>query len=224
MKILLVEDEEKLADAIARGLTANGYTVDTVHDGKRALSRILLHRNDYDLVVLDLMLPSLDGLEICKTARDEGVVVPILILTARSEVEKKVDLLRSGADDYLVKPFSFAELSARIQALLRRPNTMVPEVLKAGDIEMNVPERRVTRDGKKISLTLKEFGILEHFLRHPDEVVNREDLLSHLWDFNYSSFSNVVDVHVKNLRKKLGDTDPQGIVETVRGIGYRLRA
>lgn len=224
MKILLVEDEAKLADALSRGLTANGYTVDTIDDGKKALSRILLHRNDYDLIILDLMLPSLDGLEICKTARDEGVTIPILVLTARSEIEKKVDLLRSGADDYLVKPFSFAELSARIQALMRRPSEVVPEILTAGTIEMNVLERRVTRDGKKISLTLKEFGILEYLLRHQDQVVNREDLLSHLWDFNYSSFSNVVDVHVKNLRKKLGDTDPQGIVETVRGIGYRLRA
>ncbi|MCR4325870.1 MAG: response regulator transcription factor [Patescibacteria group bacterium] len=223
MKILIVEDEEKLANALARGLTVNGYTVDTVADGKKALMRITLHRKDYDLIILDLMLPSMDGLEICRTAREQGVTIPILVLTARNETEKKVNLLQSGADDYLVKPFSFGELNARIQALLRRPTEVVPEILKTGDIELNVIERRVNRGGKNISLTLKEFGLLEYFMRHPDQVVNREDLLAHLWDFNYASFSNVVDVHVKNLRKKLGDGGTENTLETVRGIGYRLR-
>jgi len=224
MKILVVEDEEKLADALSRGLTAHGYAVDIVGDGKKALTRISMHRNDYDLVILDLMLPSMDGLEICKSIRDQGVVLPVLILTARNETENKVSLLLSGADDYLVKPFSFAELLARAQALLRRPNGMVPEVLKVGDIELNTVERRVFRGGKEISLTLKEFGLLEYFMRHPDQVVNREDLLAHLWDFNYASFSNVVDVHIKNLRQKLGEGKSGNVLETIRGIGYRLRA
>lgn len=223
MKILVIEDEEKLAAALTRGLTASGYAVDVIHDGKKALTRIELHRKDYDLIILDLMLPSMDGLEICRAVREKDITIPILILTARNEIENKVELLQSGADDYLVKPFSFGELCARIQALLRRPSALVPEVLKVLDIELNVPERRVWRAGKKISLTLKEFGLLEYFMRHPDEVVNREDLLSHLWDFNYASFSNVVDVHVKNLRKKLGDGGAEGILETIRGIGYRLR-
>jgi two-component system OmpR family response regulator len=223
MKILIVEDEEKLAAALTRGLTANGYTVDTIADGQKALTRITMHRMDYDIVILDLMLPSMDGLEICKTVRERGVTIPILVLTARDENEKKVDLLLSGADDYLVKPFSFGELNARIQALLRRPTEVIPEVLKVDDIELNVAERRVRRGGRKIPLTLKEFGLLEYFMRHPDQVVNREDLLAHLWDFNYASFSNVVDVHVKNLRKKLGDGNDRDILETVRGIGYRLR-
>jgi len=222
MKILLVEDEQKLAEALSRGLSHEGYTVDTIPDGKKALTRISLHRSDYDLVILDLMLPSMDGLEICKQVREMNITVPILILTARAETETKVQLLLSGADDYLVKPFSFAELNARIRALLRRPNEKLPESLKVGDIELNPSERKVTRDGKEIPLTLKEFGLLEYFMRHPNQVVNREDLLNHLWDFNYVGFSNVVDVHVKNLRRKLDSVDGGNILETVRGIGYRL--
>lgn len=223
MKILIVEDETKLADALAKGLTMQGYSVDTVGDGKKALTRMSLHRNDYDLIILDLMLPSMDGHEICKTAREMGVTIPILILTARNETDTKVNLLLSGADDYLVKPFSFEELSARVRALLRRPTEAVPDVLRVDSIELNPVERTVRRDEKEIPLTLKEFGLLEYFMRHPNQVINREDLLSHLWDFNYESFSNVVDVHVKNLRRKLAMGGDPSVLETVRGIGYRLR-
>jgi two-component system OmpR family response regulator len=221
MKILLVEDEPKLAQAIIKGLTHEGYTVDTIADGKKALTRIQLHRDDYDVVILDLMLPSMDGYEICKEIRAANITVPILILTARAETDTKVQLLLAGADDYLVKPFSFAELSARLKALMRRPTEKLPETLSIGDIELNPAERKVTRAGKNVPLTLKEFGLLEYFMRHPNQVVNREDLLSHLWDFNYVGFSNVVDVHVKNLRRKL-EGEGSGILETVRGIGYRL--
>lgn len=224
MKILLVEDEEKLANAIKRGLEVEGYAVDVVSDGKKALTRISLHRNDYDVVVLDLMLPSMDGHEVCKEMRAADITVPVLILTARAETETRVNLLLSGADDYLVKPFSFAELSARIKALLRRPQEALPEVLHVGDIELEMGTRSVRRAGEELSLTLKEFGLLEYFMRHPNQVVNREDLLSHLWDFNYVGFSNVVDVHIKNLRRKLGGEQSESILETVRGIGYRLRA
>ncbi|MFZ2556242.1 MAG: response regulator transcription factor [Minisyncoccia bacterium] len=223
MKILVVEDEKKLADALVRGLTIKGYSVDTIDDGKKALTRISLHRNDYDLIILDLMLPSMDGHEICKSAREMGVTIPILILTARNETEKKVDLLTSGADDYLVKPFSFEELTARVHALLRRPNESVPDILRVDSVTLNPVDRTVTRDGEEIPLTLKEFGLLEYFMRHPNQVINREDLLSHLWDFNYESFSNVVDVHVKNLRRKLSSGGDPELLETVRGIGYRLR-
>ena len=223
MKILIVEDEEKLAEALSRGLEAHGYAVDTIGDGKKAQTRIVMHRDDYDLVILDLMLPSMDGLEICKSIRDENIVIPVLILTARNETENKVKLLLSGADDYMVKPFSFAELLARVKALLRRPSELIPEILEVHGIEMNVVKRRVYRDGKEIPLTLKEFGLLEYFMRHPDQVVNREDLLAHLWDFNYASFSNVVDVHIKNLRRKLGDSGAPDALETIRGVGYRLR-
>jgi DNA-binding response OmpR family regulator len=222
MKLLLVEDEQKLASALAKGLGLEGYTVDTISDGKKALTRISLHRADYDLIILDLMLPSMDGLEICKQARAMDITTPILVLTARNETDTKVQLLLSGADDYLVKPFSFAELVARVRALLRRPNESLPQSLRVGDIELNPVERRVLREGKEIPLTLKEFGLLEYFMRHPNQVVNREDLLNHLWDFNYVGFSNVVDVHVKNLRRKLDSSGGSSNLETVRGIGYRL--
>lgn len=223
MKILLVEDEKKLADSLARGLNQKGYAVDIIGDGKKALNRISLHRTDYNVIILDLMLPSMDGLEICKTAREWGVTTPILILTARNETERKVELLLAGADDYLAKPFSFNELLARLQALLRRPAESLPQTLHVGSITLNPSERRVEANGKEISLTLKEFGLLEYFMRHPNQVANREDLLTNLWDFNYASFSNVIDVHVKNLRKKLNDADTDAILETIRGIGYKLR-
>ena len=223
MKILIVDDEEKLADTLARGLRLKGYTVDVLYDGKSALTRISVHSKDYDLVILDLMLPFVSGDEICKTVRARGVTVPILILTARSEVENKVDLLLSGADDYMVKPFSFEELAARVHVLLRRPTETVQQKVSVGGIELNATLRTASKDGKPLSLTLKEFSILEYLMRHPNEVVNREDLLSHLWDYNYDSFSNVVDVHVKNLRKKLDTRNKPSVLETVRGVGYRLR-
>lgn len=223
MRILIVEDEPRLASALAEGLEKQGFAVDTVDDGEKAVTRISLHHKDYDIIILDLMLPSLDGLSVCREIRARDITTPVLVLTARAETEAKVELLLSGADDYLVKPFSFDELRARIQALLRRPTTSVPTVLKESGIELNPAEHTVTIDGNPISLTLKEFGLLEYFLRHPNEVVNREDLLAHLWDFNYESFSNVIDVHVKNLRRKLDAGNRPSILETVRGIGYRLR-
>jgi DNA-binding response OmpR family regulator len=222
MRILLVEDEKKLADALVTGLTKKGYAVDAVHDGGVAQKRISLNHMDYDLIILDLMLPSMDGLTITKSMRDTEITTPILILTARDEIDTKVNLLTAGADDYLVKPFSFDELVARIQALSRRPNESVPTVLTMHDITLNPANHTVMKDGKQINLTLKEFVLLEYFMRHPNIVINREELLTHLWDFNYSSFSNVVDVHVKNLRKKLGTADGKDLLETIRGVGYRF--
>jgi two-component system OmpR family response regulator len=224
MRILIIEDEPKLAQMLARGLQSKGYATDILADGHEALTRIALHHVDYDLVILDLMIPTMDGLTVCREMRARDIVLPVLVLTARAEVEAKVELLLAGADDYLVKPFAFEELFARVHALLRRPNGSLPEVLKAGNLELNMVERTVTQDGMPLSLTLKEFGLLEYFLRHVNEVVNREDLLSHLWDFNYESFSNVIDVHVKNLRRKLDKGGGPSVLETIRGIGYRLRA
>ena len=223
MRILFVEDEQKLADALVAGLSKKGYAVDALYDGASAYERICVHHGDYDLIILDLMLPSLDGTAICERVRERGITVPILILTARHETEDKVRLLTIGADDYLVKPFAFEELVARITALSRRPNELVPATLQVADIELSSAEQRVLRAGSVVSLTLKEFVLLEYLMRHPNQVINREDLLSHLWDFNYLSFSNVIDVHVKNLRKKLncyGDN----CIETVRGVGYRIVA
>ena len=214
-----MEDEEKLA----KGLEHKGYAVDVIHDGNKAFDRISLNHIDYDIVILDLMLPGKDGATITKEVRERDITVPILILTARDEVENKVDLLLSGADDYLVKPFSFDELNARITALLRRPEKMVSTILQIRDIKLNPAERVVTKGDVVIPLTLKEFGLLEHFMRNPNKVINREELLSHLWDFNYDSFSNVVDVHIKNLRRKLDGSGRENILETVRGVGYRLK-
>ncbi len=224
MRILIAEDEPKLASVLTKGLTQKGYAVDVMSDGAKALSRLSLHRNDYDLVVLDLGLPSMGGLEICRTAREWSVTTPILILTAENETDRKVELLLAGADDYLVKPFSFAELLARMHALLRRPKDMTPVTLDVAGIRLLPAERKVFLEDTEIPLTLKEFGLLEYFMRNPNTVINREDLLTHLWDFNYTSFSNVVDVHMKNLRRKLSEAHMTDIFETVRGIGYRLRA
>ncbi len=224
MRILVVEDEAQLSELLSEGLTKKGFAVDVIDDGEKALNRLSLHRGDYDLVILDLMLPSLSGAELCRQARGRDITTPILILTARNEVETKVDLLLSGADDYLVKPFSFEELIARIHALSRRPNETKPAKLTVGDVELDPAAHTVTRGGKPIELTLKEFMLLEYFMRHAGEVVNREDLLTHLWDFNYESFSNVIDVHVKNLRRKLDADGGPSMLETVRGIGYRFSA
>lgn len=223
MKVLVVEDEPKLLDVLQRGLHTKGYTADTIADGKDALDRIVLYKDDYDVVVLDLLLPSMDGHTVCKNVREKGVNTPIIILTALDETKSKVDLLNSGADDYLHKPFSFDELDARINALLRRPKQTIPNVLQVADIELNPAERTVTQNGEPVELTLKEFSLLEYFMRHPDQVINREELLNHLWDFNYTSFfSNSLDVHIKNLRKKIDHGRDTSIIETVRGIGYKL--
>jgi DNA-binding response OmpR family regulator len=223
MKVLVVEDEEKLAEALSRGLQAKGYTVDVIGDGEKALERIILYHEDYDIVVLDLMLPTTDGHTICREVRERKISIPIIILTARDETDTKVELLRTGADDYLAKPFSFDELDARIQALLRRPQETKSAILTVKDIVLNPGDRTVTRDGKPIQLTLKEFSLLEYFMRNPNRVINREELLNHLWDFNYTSFfSNALDVHIKNLRKKLDYDKESSILETIRGIGYRM--
>jgi DNA-binding response OmpR family regulator len=223
MRIILVEDEKKLSDALVDGLTQKGYAVDAVDHGDKAFNRISLNHMDYDLVILDLMLPGMDGRAICEALRERNITTPILVLTARDEVENRVDLLLAGADDYLVKPFSFDELCARIQAVLRRPVTMVPTILKIHDVELNASERKVWKSKSPVPLTLKEFVLLEYFMRNPNKVINREELLSHLWDFNFSSFSNVVDVHVKNLRRKLDWNGDKSVLETVRGVGYRLK-
>lgn len=223
MRILIVEDERKLAEALQTGLGQVGYAVDIVEDGATALTRIKLYRKEYDLIILDLMLPGLDGKTICREARAEGVTTPVLVLTARSEIEHKVDVLNNGADDYMVKPFAFAELLARVEALLRRPTTTLPKRLIAGELELDSTERRVSHRGVPVPMTLKEFSVLEFFMRNPGRALSREEILEHVWDFNFEGFSNVVDVYIKNLRKKLDNGHSQSIFETVRGVGYRLK-
>jgi DNA-binding response OmpR family regulator len=223
MRILIVEDEAKLAEALKKGLELKGFTVDWLDDSEKARTRIMLYRDEYDLILLDLMLPGIDGATICRDVRAEGVTTPIIILTARDETKNKIDLLNMGADDYIAKPFSFDEVVARMNAVLRRPTEALPTTLKVRDIELDPGKHSVVKGGKEIALTLKEFSLLEFFMRHPNEAVKREQVLDHVWSFDFPAFSNVLDVHMKNLRKKLGDSDSTDpLFETIRGIGYRL--
>lgn len=224
MRILVVEDEEKLAQGLKKGLEKQGYAVDLVGDGETAQRRIEMSHTDYDLVILDLMLPKKDGMEVCKEIRAKGINVPILVLTARDALDYKVSALDLGADDYLVKPFSFEELVARVRALLRRPEQSLPTELKVKDLYLNTATRKVSRNGREVPLTLKEFSLLEYLMRHPNQVLSREQIWDHLWDFAADSFSNVVDVHIKNLRKKIDDGTHQKLLETIRGVGYRLKS
>ena len=223
MRILIVEDDEKLAVSLKRSLEMEGYAVDWMADGVKAEQRITLYKNEYDLIVLDLMLPSVSGLDVCRSIRGKKISTPILVLTARDMVEDKVTLLESGADDYLVKPFSLEELTARIKALLRRPSEAIPIVIQIGSLELDTKTRRVFLGKRPLQLTAKEYALLEYLMRHPDQVLDREQISEHLWGFEFDSFSNVVDVHVKNLRKKLNGRRKAEIIETVRGMGYRLR-
>ncbi len=223
MRILIVEDEIKLAESLKKGLEKEGFAADFVTDGDSGLRRIEMSYKDYDAIVLDLMLPGKDGFEICRTVRAQDITTPILVLTARDATDDKVQALDAGADDYLVKPFSLAELLARLRALMRRPEEVLPIELSVRDLRLNTSTRKVFRRDKEIPLTLKEFGLLEYLMRHPNQVLTREQILDHLWDFAFDSFSNVVDVHMKNLRKKIdGDTDEK-LLETIRGVGYRIK-
>jgi DNA-binding response OmpR family regulator len=222
MRLLVIEDEEKLAQSLKRGLEQEGYAVDYVTDFEMAKVRVSTYVDEYDLVILDLMLGDRDGLEICRYLRGRGISLPILVLTARDTVEERVLGLDSGADDYMVKPFSFPELVARIRTLLRRPVRSLPSEIKIGTITLNPVTRTVRKGSREVILTNKEFAILEFFMRNPGQVLNREQIVSHIWDFEYDSFSNIVDVHIKNLRKKLEANRHEKIFETVRGVGYRF--
>lgn len=226
MRILIIEDEEKLARSLVRGLAQSGYAADYLTDGEAGLRRLELYHDDYDMVILDLMLPGKNGFEVCRDLRGRGIMIPILILTARDAVDDKVKALDSGCDDYLVKPFSLEELLARTRALLRRPSGTLGSELAVGELVLRPAEREVYRNGQRVNLTLKEFELLQYLMRHPGKVLNREEIYVHLWDFAANSLSNTIDVHMKNLRKKLGDTGSEGhekIVETIRGVGYRLK-
>ncbi|MDD5721461.1 MAG: response regulator transcription factor [Candidatus Pacebacteria bacterium] len=220
MKILVVEDNKKLAENLKQGLIQEGYAVDVIGDGLIAERRILFNRDEYDLVILDRMLPGKDGVIISNNWRENGVVVPVLMLTALDTIDDKVVGLNAGADDYLAKPFAFKELLARVHALLRRPKQSFSDILTLGEIRINTASRTVTYKNKIISLTLKEFMVLEYLMRNKNKVVTRDELYSHAWDFADSSFSNTVDVHIKNLRKKIKDNGK--IIQTIRGVGYKM--
>ena len=221
MRVLVVEDEVKMAGLLKRGLEEEGYAVDMSGTGQDALW--LASENPYDAVVLDVMLPDFDGFEVCRRLRAAGRWSPVLMLTARDAVPDRVSGLDAGADDYLTKPFSFAELLARLRALVRRGATERPPFLAVGDLTLDPATRRVNRTGIPVELTAKEFALLEYFMRHRGEVLSRTRLIEHVWDFAYEGDSNVVDVYVRYLREKVDRPFGTDSIETVRGAGYRLR-
>jgi two-component system, OmpR family, response regulator len=221
MRVLVVEDEPKMAALVSRGLREEGMAVDVVEGGDEAIPRAAA--SDYDAVVLDVMLPGVDGFEVCRRLREDGVWSPILMLTARDAVADRVAGLDVGADDYLLKPFSFAELLARLRALGRRGAVERPAVLEVGDLRLDPATRRVWRGETEISLSAKEFALLEVFMRRAGDVLSRFELLEHAWDYDYENRSNVVDVYIRYLREKIDRPFGVETIETVRGAGYRLR-
>jgi two-component system OmpR family response regulator len=220
VRLLIAEDDEKLLAALARGLRGEGYAVDVASNGEAALFQARVY--DYDAVILDLMLPERDGFEVCQALRDEGRWSPVLMLTARDGVGDRIRGLDAGADDYLVKPFDFGELVARVRALLRRGAPERPAVLRVGDLDVDPASRSVTRAGREVSLTAREFSVLEFIVRQAGQVVSRTDLLEHVWDQNYEGSTNIVDVYVGYLRRKLEEPFGRPLIRTVRGAGYVL--
>ncbi len=221
MRVLVVEDEVKMSALIRRGLREEGMAVDVAERGEDALW--MAGSTEFDAIVLDVMLPGIDGFETCKRLRDDGVWSPVLMLTARDAVEDRVAGLDGGADDYLAKPFSFAELLARLRALARRGPVERPVVIEAGGLRMDPATRQVWRGDDQIALSTKEFALLEAFMRRPGEVLSRYQLLEHAWDYEYENRSNVVDVYVRYLRQKIDLPFKTDTIETVRGAGYRFR-
>jgi two-component system OmpR family response regulator len=222
MKVLIVEDEPKMAALIRRGLVDEGATADVAPTGEEAL--VMAGVTPYDVIVLDVMLPGIDGFETCGRLRRDSVWSPVLMLTARDAIEDRVAGLDQGADDYLTKPFSFAELMARLRALARRGAHERPTVLEVGDLRLDPAARRVWRGEEEVSLSAKEFSLLEVFMRRPGAILSRFDLLERAWEYDYENRSNVVDVYVRYLRQKIDRPFGTDSLETVRGAGYRLRA
>src|ERR1051325_2327200 len=219
MRILVVEDEKRIADFLCRGLQGAGYAVDAAPTGAAAVEHI--HSTDYDLVVLDLMLPDMDGLQVLEKIRNRKVGPPVLILSARGGLDDRVRGLEQGADDYLVKPFAFVELLARVRALLRRGQP-TPERLQVADLSLDCIRRKVTRGPETIDLAPKEFGILEYMMRNRGRPLSRTMIVEHVWDMDYEELTNIVDVYIRHLRSKINDKWPQKMIQTVRGIGYML--
>jgi DNA-binding response OmpR family regulator len=220
MRVLVVEDEPGIAQFIRQGLREAGYAVDVAHDGQEGLDYAFVAA--YDVLVLDILLPKLDGLDVLRMLRDRGIKSPVLLLTAKDTVEDRVRGLDSGADDYLVKPFAFPELVARLRALLRRPPLQLDPVLHLGDLEMDTARREVRRGGRLIELSPREFTLLEYLMRHPRHVLTRTQLAEHVWNFDFFSDSNVVDVYIGYLRRKIDRGFDRPLLHTVRGVGYRL--
>jgi DNA-binding response OmpR family regulator len=223
MRLLLIEDEPDAARMLARGLREQTYAVDVAADGREGAYRASIA--DYDAIILDVMLPVLDGLEVCRHLRGNGSSVPILMLTARDSVEARIAGLDSGADDYLTKPFDFGELLARLRAVIRRGvRPALPEQLRIGLLEIDTRGRRVLKHGREIVLTTREYALLEYLARRAGDVVGRADIAEHVWDDSYEPLSNVIDVYIQRLRRKLDDPGQESVIRTRRGEGYTLRA
>lgn len=220
MRILVVEDERDLADALARGLLKQGYAADVTYDGEEAL--VLAEVNDYDLIILDLNLPKVDGVEVCRRIRESGSPAGILMLTARSAVDDRVIGLDQGADDYLTKPFHFPELLARMRAILRREGATRHPILRTGDLVLDPNAQRAFFEGVEIRFTTKEFAVLEYLVRQVGRIVSQEELLEHVWNEDANLFTHTVKVHMKNIRKKLSAVGADGLITTVKGRGYML--
>jgi DNA-binding response OmpR family regulator len=221
MRVLVVEDSRRLAGIIRRGLLEEGYTVDNAYDGEEA--EYMAETTPFDLVVLDIMLPKKDGLAVCRDLRAKGVNAPILMLTAKDTVEDKVAGLDCGADDYLIKPFAFSELLARLRALLRREVLPRTQKVQVGDLALDTQSREVWHDGVRLDLTAKEYAILEYFMRRPNAVVTRTMLGESVWDYEFDGLSNIIDVYIRRLRQKIDRDGQPSLIQTVRGAGYRLR-
>jgi heavy metal response regulator len=220
MRVLVVEDEEAIAAFLRQGLTEAGYAVDLAVDGAEALHWAAIAA--YDAILLDVMLPEQDGLAVCAELRRRGVRAPVLMLTARDAIADRVHGLDSGADDYLVKPFAFAELLARIRALLRREPALKGTVLQVDDLTLDSVSREVRRGGRVITVTTKEYSLLEFLMRHPNQSLTRATIAEHVWDYDFDNLTNIIDVHVFALRRKLDDGHEVKLLHTVRGVGYRL--
>lgn len=218
MRLLLVEDEKKVADFVARGLRAERYAVDIAPDGRTGWQ--LASNLDYDLVILDLMLPGLPGTELLQRLRRAGKNCAVLVLTARDSTQEKVANFEAGADDYLTKPFAFAELLVRVKALLRRPPPDRTHVLRVADLEIDRLSQQVRRAGKRIELTAKEYGLLEYLASHAGRVLSRTMIVEHVWDESFEGLTNIVDVYVRHLREKIDDPHEQKLIRTIRGVGY----
>ncbi|HCR35846.1 DNA-binding response regulator [Candidatus Woesebacteria bacterium GWC2_33_12] len=220
MRVLIIEDEERLNNILKKGFVEDGFAVDQAFDGEEG--QFLAENEDYDLIVLDLMLPKIDGIEVCKNLRAKNIRTPILMLTARSTVEDKIKGLDSGADDYITKPFSFMEFRSRVHALIRRSHKNTSPILEIDNLKLNPLSHKVTRDGKIINLTPKEFAILELLMRNSGEVVTRTKIIEHVWDYNFEGMSNIVDVLVVTLRKKIDKEYKKKLIKTIHGVGYTI--
>lgn len=220
MKILIVEDEHLIATAIKKGLEQEHYIVDIAYDGEKGFD--LASSGDYDLILLDLMLPKIDGIEVCRQLRQQQIHIPILMLTAKSQIEDKIKGLNNGADDYLTKPFAFEELLARIRVLTRRPQKSSSEIITVGDLSINLSTYEVTRQGKPIVLSGKEYSLLECLMRHANKILNKDQLIQHVWSYESDILPNTVEVYIRNLRQKIDQPFKTKLIKTIRGFGYKI--